>query len=90
MGKTADALITRALRLYQNLPKEQQKHLKMEVEKPVVFFGEAIPELGGHVIQFDTKGQEPVKVVSMFFGMDLTLGSRYVYLFPHDITECPV
>lgn len=37
----------------------------------------------GNVIELPIEGE--AKVVSIFFGMDLYIGSPYEYIFPHEV-----
>jgi hypothetical protein len=60
----------KALKRWNTLAPEQQQALLKRCTR-------------GNVIELPSEGE--AKVVSIFFGMDLYIGSSYEYIFPHDI-----
>jgi hypothetical protein len=78
----------KALTIWQTLPPEQQAALLAQLNKPFMLFGEVVQDfMFQSVVQIDTTSQEPPKVVSAFFEMDVSINSRFVYLFDKDIRE---
>ena len=84
--KTYAAGTKKARTLFAQLSPERQQELLKQAKQPFRFLGGVeVPELGGRVIQFDKTEKEPVQVVSMMFGMDLCIDSKYVYLFADEV-----
>lgn len=66
----------KALTIWQALPPTQQATLRLHLMKGAT---------GTRAIQLDVKQEEAPKVVSVMFEMDVSIHSRYVYLFGSDI-----
>jgi hypothetical protein len=73
--KTWQAGVNKALRLWARLPDEQQQALLTKCSQ-------------AGVIEVDTS-QSPHKwsIVSILFGMDVSINSPKLYLFPSDIPQ---
>jgi hypothetical protein len=61
-----------ALKRWQSLSSEQQQTLLRTCTQ-------------GYVIELPKEGE--AKVVSVFFGMDVSIGSKYEYIFPDEVTK---
>lgn len=69
--KTVQSRVKKALLFWSELPEDQQQELLAKCKQ-------------GWVIQCDRRTKAWL-VVNIFFGMDLSMDTPYLYLFPEDI-----
>lgn len=73
-----------ALKRWGKLSPERQAELLAICEEQMAANPQEI-DTAGYVIEFDTMGQRPERVVSVLFGMNIDSDGTEVYLWPSDV-----